>query len=130
MGLGSRTRDPGSRKNLFRIPIQGSKRHRTRIRNTGLYGEQWEGTCIKFASAGDRTRVACVTGGHSTFRAVKTVVGATHLTAREGSNPPPQNLPQPVEISITIQQNSMGPTQQYWPWILLIYIYIKLPIDH
>jgi len=24
----------------------------------------------------------------------------------------------------------MGPTQQYGPWILLIYIYIKLPIDH
>jgi hypothetical protein len=57
-------------------------------------------------------------------------VGATHLTAREGSNlPPPQNLPQLVEISITIQHNSMGPTQQYGPWILLIYIYIKLPID-
>ncbi len=40
------------------------------------------------------------------------VVGATHLTAREGSNlpsPPRQNLPQPVEISITIQHNSMGP---------------------
>jgi hypothetical protein len=35
-----------------------------------------------------------------------------------------------VEISITIQHNSMGPTQQYGPWILLIYIYIKLPIDH
>ncbi len=25
-----------------------------------------EGTCIKFASAWDQTRVACVTGGHST----------------------------------------------------------------
>jgi hypothetical protein len=25
-----------------------------------------EGTNIKFASAGDRTRVACITGGHST----------------------------------------------------------------
>jgi hypothetical protein len=40
-----RFRDPGS-------GIQGSKRH-------GI-------TCIKFASAGDRTRVACVTSGHST----------------------------------------------------------------
>ncbi len=101
MGLGSRIRDPGSGKNLFRI--LESKRHCI--------------PCIKFASAGNRTRVACITGGHSTFRAIKTVVGATYLTAREGSNlPPPQNLPQPVEISITIQHNSMGPTQQYGPW--------------
>ncbi len=29
-------------------------------------------TNIKFASAGDQTRVACVTGGHSTKRANKT----------------------------------------------------------
>ena len=45
-------------------------------------------------------------------------------------SPPHPNLPQSVEISITIQHNSMGPTQQYGPWILLIYISIKLPIDH
>jgi hypothetical protein len=29
-------------------------------------------TNIKIASAGDRTRDACVTGGHSTKRAIKT----------------------------------------------------------
>jgi hypothetical protein len=29
-------------------------------------------TNIKFASTGDRTRIACVTGGHSTQRAIKT----------------------------------------------------------
>ncbi len=29
-------------------------------------------TNIKIASAGDRTRVACVIGGHSTLRAIKT----------------------------------------------------------
>jgi hypothetical protein len=28
LGLGSGIRDPGSEKNLFRIPVQGSKRHR------------------------------------------------------------------------------------------------------
>ncbi len=37
---------------------------------------------------------------------------------------------QPVEISITTKHNSMGPTQQYGPWIHLIHLYIKLPIDH
>ena len=89
---GSEIRDP--EKTYSGSWIQGSKRHCI--------------PCIKFASARDQTRVACVTGGHSTLRAIKTVVGATHLTAREGSNPPPQNLPQPVEISITIQHNSMG----------------------
>ncbi len=46
-----------------------------------------------------------------------------------GQISPTPNLPQPVEISITTQHNSMGPTQQYGPWIHLIYIYIKLPID-
>ena len=70
MGLGSRIRDPGSGKTYSGSWIQGSKRYRI--------------PCIKFASAGDRTRVACVTGGHSTLRAIMTVVGATHLTAREG----------------------------------------------
>jgi hypothetical protein len=43
--------------------------------------------------------------------------------------PSPPNPPQPVEISITTQHNSMGPTQQYGPWIHLMYLYIKLPID-
>jgi hypothetical protein len=28
------------------------------------------------------------------------------------------------------KKNSMGPTQQYGPWIHLVYLYIKLPIDH
>jgi hypothetical protein len=41
------------------------------------------------------------------------------------SPPLPPNPPQPVEISITTQHNSMGPTQQYGPWIHLIYLYIK-----
>ena len=63
------------------------------------------------------------------------VVGATQLTAREGSNlpPPPQKKTCPNQLkSPSPQHNSMemGPTQQYGPWILLIYIYIKLPIDH
>ncbi len=34
----------------------------------------------------------------------------------------PQNPPQPVEIFITTQHNTMGPTQQYGPWIHLIYL--------
>jgi hypothetical protein len=77
MGLGSRIRDPGSEKKTYSGSwIQGSKRHCI--------------PCIKFASARDRTRVAYVTGGHSILRAIKTVVGATHLSAREGSNPPPK----------------------------------------
>jgi hypothetical protein len=38
-------------------------------------------------------------------------------------------LPQPVEISITTEHYIMDPTQQYGPWIHLIYLYIKLPID-
>ncbi len=72
MELGSRIRDPGSGKNLFRIP--GSKRHRipdpqhwfTLLVVGASQLTAREGTCIKFASAGDRTRVACITGGHST----------------------------------------------------------------
>ena len=81
MGLGSRIRDP--EKTYWGSWIQGSKRHCI--------------PCIKFASAGNRTRVTCVKGGHSTLRAIKTVVGATHLTAREGSNlSPPQKKPAPT----------------------------------
>jgi hypothetical protein len=58
-------------------------------------------------------------------------VGATQLTAREGSNlpPPPKKKTCPNQLkSPSPQHNSMemGPTQQYGPWILLIYIYIKL----
>jgi len=30
-------------------------------------------------------------------------------------------------VKIFVHHNT---TQQYGPWILLIYIYIKLPIDH
>jgi hypothetical protein len=37
MGLGSGIRDPGSGKNLFRIPDPGFKKHRIRIRNTASY---------------------------------------------------------------------------------------------
>ncbi len=86
MGLGSRIRDP--EKTYSGSWIQGSKRHCTPY--------------IKFASAGDRTRVACVTGEHSTLRAIKDSSGY-YSPDRQGI---------------------MG------PWILLIYIYIKLPIDH
>ena len=56
MGLGSRIRDP--EKTYSGSWIQGSKRYRI--------------PCIKFVSAGDRTRVPCVTGRHSTKRAIKT----------------------------------------------------------
>jgi hypothetical protein len=38
--------------------------------------------------------------------------------------PPPTNPAQPVEISSTTQY------KQYGPWIHIIYLYIKLPIDH
>ena len=115
MGLGSRIRDPGSGKNLFRSWIQGSKRHRI--------------LCIKFTSAGDQTRVACVTGGHSTWRAIKTtctVSSGCYSPDRQGGvkSPPP---PKPAPTSWNLHHNT---TQQYGPWILLIYIYIKLPIDH
>ncbi len=71
MRLGSRIRDP--EKTYSGSRIQGSKRHR--IPNPQCWHILWvvgasqltarEGTCIKFASAGDRTWVACVTGGHS-----------------------------------------------------------------
>ncbi len=44
-------------------------------------------------------------------------------------SPTPPNPPQPVQISITIQHDSMGPTQQYGPWIHLIDLYKKLLID-
>ncbi len=72
---------------------------------------------------------ACTLPTELSRQLILRVVGASKLTASEGSNPPPPNLPQPVEISITTQHNSMGSTKQYGPWILLIYIYIKLPID-
>ncbi len=119
MELGSRIRDP--EKTYSESWIQGSKRPCIQ--------------CIKLASAGDRTRVACVTSRHSTSRAIRTaytVSSGCYSADRQGGvkSPPPQNLPQPVEFSITIQHNSMGLTQHYGPWILLIYIYIKLPIDH
>ena len=95
MGLGSRIRDP--EKNYSGSWIQGSKRHCI--------------PCIKFASAGDRTRVACVIGGHSTLRAIKTIVDATHLYAREGSHPPPPH-PKPAPTSWNLHHNT---TQQYGP---------------
>ena len=88
---GSEIRDPG--KTYSGSWIQGSKRHCI--------------PCIKFASAGNRTRVTCITGGHSTFRAIKTVEDATHLTAREWSNPPPpktcpNQLKSPSQYSPTV----------------------------
>ncbi len=74
-GVGIQNRDPGSRKNLFRIPDPGVKKAPYPGSATLAYTVSSgcsrqltarEGTCIKFASAGDRTQVACVTGGHST----------------------------------------------------------------
>ncbi len=79
--------DPGSEiwdpeKTYSGSWLQGSKRHCI--------------PCIKFASAGNRTRVSWVTGRHSTYGAIKTAYTASsgcYSPDRQGgvkSPPPPK----------------------------------------
>ncbi len=102
MGLESRIRDLGSGKNLFRILDPGvTVSHALSLPPPGI-------------EPGSPVSQAGTLPKELSRQLILWVVGATHLTAREGSNlpPPPQNLPQPVEISITIQHNRDGGHEQ------------------